>query len=94
MSRTISASSGKPYGVARVCRIWDAARATLYRHRRPDSAEPHGGADRQGRWRMRHWSSGSRPSFPPVLVTAKSIAKCGLACALPVSAPQGTGCCG
>ncbi len=40
MSRTISASSGKPYGVAQVCRIWHAARATLYRHRRPDQAEP------------------------------------------------------
>ncbi len=40
MSRTISASSGKPYGVARVCRIWHAARATLYRHRRPGPAEP------------------------------------------------------
>ena len=40
MSRTISASSGKPYGVARVCRIWRAARATLYRHRRPQPAEP------------------------------------------------------
>lgn len=40
MSRTISASSGKPYGVARVCRLWHAARATLYRHRQPDPAEP------------------------------------------------------
>ncbi len=40
MSRTIFASSGKPYGVTRVCRIWHAARATLYRHRRPGPAEP------------------------------------------------------
>ena len=40
MSRTISASSGKPYGVAQVCRIWHAARAILYRHRRPQPAEP------------------------------------------------------
>ncbi len=40
MSRTICASSGRPCGVARVCRIWHAARATLYRHRRPDPAEP------------------------------------------------------
>ncbi len=40
MSRAVSASSGKPYGVARVCRIWHAARATLYRHRRPGPAEP------------------------------------------------------
>ena len=40
MSRTASTTSGKPYGVARVCRIWRAARATLYRHRRPQPAEP------------------------------------------------------
>jgi len=40
MSRTASPSSGKPYGVARVCRIWHAARATLYRHRRPQPAKP------------------------------------------------------
>jgi transposase InsO family protein len=40
MSRTISRSSGKPYGLARVCRIWRAARATVYRQRVPSSAEP------------------------------------------------------
>jgi putative transposase len=33
MSRTASLSSGKPYGVAAVCRIWRVARATVYRHR-------------------------------------------------------------
>lgn len=35
MSRTTSPSSGKPYGMARVCRTWRVARATVYRHRRP-----------------------------------------------------------
>ena len=40
MSRAASPSSGKPYGVARVCRLWGAARATLYRHRAPTRAEP------------------------------------------------------
>ena len=32
MSRTISPSSGKPYRLALVCRVWRAPRATLYRH--------------------------------------------------------------
>ena len=40
MSRTVSPSSGRPYGVARVCRVWRAARATVYRHRSPPRAEP------------------------------------------------------
>jgi putative transposase len=40
VSRTVSPSSGRPYGVARVCRVWRTARATVYRHRSPPRAEP------------------------------------------------------
>ena len=40
MSRTISPSSCKPYGLALVCRTWRAARATIYRQRVPPRAEP------------------------------------------------------
>jgi hypothetical protein len=35
MSRTISPSSDQPYGLARVCRIWRVARASVRRHRNP-----------------------------------------------------------
>jgi len=35
MSRALSPTAGKPYGVARVCRIWRMARASVYRHRLP-----------------------------------------------------------
>jgi len=38
MSRAVSPSRRKPYGLARVCRIWRMARATLYRHRQPPLA--------------------------------------------------------
>jgi transposase-like protein len=35
MSRALSPSSGQPYGPACVCRIWRVARASVYRHRKP-----------------------------------------------------------
>jgi putative transposase len=40
MSRAISPGGGKPYGLARVCRAWRAARSTVYRHRAPARAMP------------------------------------------------------
>jgi transposase InsO family protein len=40
MSRTASPSSGAPYGVATVCRVWRMARATVYRHRAPARPTP------------------------------------------------------
>lgn len=40
MRVTISPSSGKPYGIARVCRVWGTSRATVYRRREPTPSEP------------------------------------------------------
>ena len=40
MSRTISPSRGKPYGLALVCRAWHASRATVYRRQSPPGMEP------------------------------------------------------
>jgi len=40
MSRTVSPASGKPYGLARVCRVWRAARASVYRHLSSSRPEP------------------------------------------------------
>jgi putative transposase len=40
MSRTVSPSSGRAYGLTRVCRVWGASRATVYRHLAPPPAEP------------------------------------------------------
>jgi transposase InsO family protein len=35
MSRALSPGTGRPYGLARVCRVWQTARSTVYRHRAP-----------------------------------------------------------
>jgi transposase InsO family protein len=40
MSRTVSPVSGKPYGLAAVCRAWRVARSGVYRHRSPPRMEP------------------------------------------------------
>ena len=40
MSRTVSPVSGRPYGLALVCRVWRLARSTVYRHREPPRAAP------------------------------------------------------
>src|SRR4029453_15526330 len=39
MSQAPSSSTGKPYGLARVCRVWQLARSTVYWHRHTP-AEP------------------------------------------------------
>jgi putative transposase len=45
MSRQVSPSTGRIYGLQRVTRIWGVSRATIYRHRRP---EDHGERRRPG----------------------------------------------
>jgi putative transposase len=40
MSRAVSPSSGRAYGLARVARVWGVARATVYRRRRPAPEVP------------------------------------------------------
>jgi len=40
MSHTISPVTGKPYGLAAVCRAWRLARSGIYRHQSPPPATP------------------------------------------------------
>ena len=63
MSRRVSPSTDKVYGVERVTRLWGVSRATVYRHRRPDRARPPtGGPGRSARCRTRPWSGRSGSS--------------------------------
>src|SRR3954452_17579130 len=40
MSRTASPSTGTPYGLVRVCRVWRTPRATIYRYHSPPPTYP------------------------------------------------------
>src|ERR1700746_2424089 len=40
MSKVASPVTGKPYGLAAVCRAWRIARSGIYRHRTPPSSAP------------------------------------------------------
>lgn len=40
MSQTVSPGADQPYGIQRVCRIWEQARSTFYHASRPVSDEP------------------------------------------------------
>ncbi len=47
MSQAISPSAGYPYGLARVCRVWNFARSTVY-HRRDVARRPTGKLQKRG----------------------------------------------
>ena len=40
MSRTVSPSTHRPYGLLRVAQVWSVSRATVYRQRRHDAPHP------------------------------------------------------
>jgi putative transposase len=40
MSRTVSPSTHRPYGLLRVAQVWSVSRATVYHRRRPDAPHP------------------------------------------------------
>src|SRR4051812_29121232 len=42
MSRQVSPSTAKAYGIERVARLWGVSRATVYRHRRPSEGNVRG----------------------------------------------------
>ena len=64
MSQAHSISTHRRYGLARVCDIWGASRATVYRQRAPGNAanEPSAASPWPGRGLQRQRASGAYPS--------------------------------
>lgn len=87
MSRPLSPSTGRAYGLAHVARTWKVPRATVYRHRgdapapqRPDPLGPCPDTDPVEHIR-------SYPAF-----MARATVRSERGCALPASAPRRAGC--
>ena len=62
MSRTVSPSSSRPYGLARVCRVWRASAPRSIAIFPPLGPNRRGVRARVGRCRMPRWSRRSAPS--------------------------------
>ena len=45
MSAAVSISTRRPYGLVRVCRVWDVSRASVYRGRRMTAPTRAAGSD-------------------------------------------------
>ena len=104
MSRAVSPSGGKPYGLARVCRVWRTARATVYRHRAPSlpaSPRRRGPVGAMPDAALLEAIRGVLAASPfhgeghrPAPSTARGTERSGRGCAMPGCAPPSAGCCG
>ena len=93
MSRAVSPSVDRVYGLVRVARCWNVSRATVYRHRQA----PAGPKRRPAPWVPATtppcWSISGRPS-PRAVSPARATARSGRDCAFPASAARPDGCAG
>ena len=84
MSRSLSFVSGKPYGLASVCRVWRLARSGVYRHQAPPPDTPP----------ARRGPTGPMACWRPAPSMEKVTARSGRDCATPELGPRCAGCCG
>ncbi len=96
MSRTHSPSATRPYGLARVCRVWRCGRSTVYRHRQaeagPSPLRRRSGP--QGPMSDAALAEHIASCLPTVPSMAKATGRSGPACAMRGSEPVRVGCCG
>ena len=68
MSRVISPVTGKPYGIAAVCRVWRLARSGVYRHLSAPVPPPARQPWRRSQRRARNWSDRLKAKLGAALI--------------------------
>ena len=95
MSQTVSPSTSRSYGLARVSRAWSVSRAGVYRFLKGTPSPPIARRPvRQALVRMLTWPIISAGKSKRQTFTAKAIANYGRDCALPGFARALAGCAG
>ncbi len=97
MSQARFTSTGRAYGLKRVCALWGLARSTVYAQRRREAVPVHEpprpiSAALWARAPMRNSSATSGRSWRTLPSMARATARCGRGCASRASAPARSGC--
>ena len=92
MSKAISPSCQRPYGLTRVCRVWKIALSSIYYQRKSHSPEqlgrPQGVVVPTAYGPMRPWWPGSNTFWPHRPGSAKDIARSGPCSDIGTSGPR------
>ena len=96
MSRASSPSSGRRYGMARVCQLWEVPRSTVYARRARASrpAQPAAKRDPNGAGTDAALTEQIRAVLAARRSSARATARPGRGCAWPACAPRRAGCYG
>lgn len=93
MSRSVSPSSDKLYGLSRVCRIWGASCATIHRHLSPARPQPPQRPGPVGPMPDAALLTQIRATLTGSPSTERATARSGRDCACAACAPPSAGCC-
>src|SRR5215207_5013934 len=94
VSRAVSPVSGRPYGLAAVCRAWRLARSGVYRHRAPLTATPPRRPGPVGPMPDAALVAAIRAVLAARPFHARGIGRSGPGGGTAASAARGAGCCG
>ena len=94
MSRHVSPSTNRPYGVLLVTRVWGTSRATIYRHRQCDATRPRRRPGPLGPLADAALLAAIRELLTSNPFHGEATGKSGRGCGSPASAPPSAASCG